>query len=104
MHSELYGFHLGLKIPLQCKKNQTMKAVFTLFAIVFLGTVAMAQTGAKEEKVATITMEVSIEKAEIQTSVEAKGNTEIARLYMFKNSRVKKALAFKTKRNRSKMA
>ena len=81
-----------------------MKAVFTLFAVVFLGTVAMAQTSAQDEKVATVTIGVSIEKTAIQTSVLAEGNTAIARLYMFKNSRVKKALAFKTKRNRSKMA
>ncbi len=81
-----------------------MKAVFTLFAVVFLGTVAMAQTSAQDKKVATVTMGVSIEKTEIQTSVQAEGNTEVARLYMFKNSRVKKALAFKTKRNRSKIA
>lgn len=81
-----------------------MKAVFTLFAIVFLGTVAMAQTSAKEEKVATITMGVTIAQVATPSIEQAKGNTEVARLYMFKNSRVKKALAFKTKRNRSKIA
>ena len=81
-----------------------MKAVFTLFAIIFLGTVAMAQSNTKEEKVATITLGVTIEKVVAPTTLDAKGNTEVARLYMFKNSRVKKALAFKTKRNRSKVA
>ena len=81
-----------------------MKAVFTIFAIIFLGTGAMAQNSVKEEKVATITMGVTIENVVVPTTVQTEGNTEVARLYMFKNSRVKKALAFKTKRNRSKIA
>lgn len=81
-----------------------MKAVFTLFAIIFLGTVAMAQSNIKVEKVATITLGGTIENVVVPAAKDAKGNTEVARLYMFKNSRVKKALAFKTKRNRSKIA
>lgn len=37
---------------------------------------------------------------EVETATE----NEVARLYKFKNSRIKKALAFKTKRNKAKMA
>ncbi|TMM53329.1 hypothetical protein FEE95_19905 [Maribacter algarum] len=43
---------------------------------------------------------VAAELNEVKTATE----TEVARLYKFKNSRIKKALAFKTKRNRAKTA
>lgn len=36
--------------------------------------------------------------------VKTTTDNEVARLYKFKNSRIKKALAFKTKRNKAKMA
>ncbi len=75
-----------------------MKAVLTLVFIIFLGTAAMAQTPSKEIKVetktATVILNLKIEKSEIQ----------IARLYMFKNFRVKKELNFKTKRDSAKLA
>jgi len=61
----------------------------------------MGQESQKEVKVTTfaegVELNISIDKT------EAKGE-EVARLYMFKNSRVKKALKFRTKRNASKIA
>ncbi len=78
-----------------------MKAVLTLIAIIFFGTLAMAQDTSKEVKVETITVGVELS---IEIQEETQKETEVARLYMFKNSRVKKALSFKTKRNRSKLA
>ena len=77
-----------------------MKAVITIIAIIFFGTVAMAQD-AKEVKVDVITAGVEL-NIDIQDEVE--NGTEVARLYKFKNARVKKALSFKTKKNRSKLA
>ena len=78
-----------------------MKTVVTFIFIIFLGTSAMAQSAQKEVKVATFTagveMNVSIDQNEVQ-------GDKVARLYMFKNSRVKKALKFRTKRNASKIA
>ena len=38
------------------------------------------------------------------TEVKTTTTNEVARLYKFKNSRIKKALAFRTKRNKAKMA
>jgi len=38
------------------------------------------------------------------TEVETATENEVARLYKFKNSRIKKALAFKTKRDKAIMA
>ncbi|WP_420602388.1 hypothetical protein [Flagellimonas sp.] len=78
-----------------------MKAVLTLIAIIFFGTLAMAQDTSKEVKVETFTVGVELN---IEIQEETEKETKVARLYMFKNSRVKKALSFKTKRNRSKLA
>ncbi len=78
-----------------------MKASLTLIAIIFFGTFAVAQTTIKEIKVETITENVILIK-EVKQELNLKG--KVARLYMFKNSRIKKELAFKTKRNRSKLA
>ncbi|MFD2585755.1 hypothetical protein ACFSQJ_02365 [Croceitalea marina] len=78
-----------------------MKASLTLIAIIFFGTFAVAQTTIKEIKVETITENVILIK-EVKQELNLEG--KVARLYMFKNSRIKKELAFKTKRNRSKLA
>lgn len=76
-----------------------MKAILTIITIVFFGTLAMAQDISKEVKVETTAAGVEL-NIEIQEETE----TKVARLYMFKNSRVKKALAFRTKRNKAKLA
>lgn len=78
-----------------------MKAIITLIAIIFFGTFAVAQNTTKEVKVETITASVVLIK-EVKQAVNE--DNKVARLYMFKNSRIKKELAFKTKRNRSKLA
>lgn len=77
-----------------------MKAILTIIAVIFFGTVAMAQDISKEVKVETVTVGITLD---IEV-VEGQKENKVARLYMFKNSRVKKALSFKTKRNRSKLA
>ncbi len=78
-----------------------MKAVLTFVFFIFITTTAMANNSAKEVKVETLSygveLHIKIEKAEVQKN-------EVARLYMFKNARVKKALKFTTKANKSKMA
>ncbi len=71
-----------------------MKAIITIIFILFIGVAAQAQD-AKEVKVVTVEKTVVIKTAE-----EAK----VARLYKFKNSRIKKALSFTTKRNKAKLA
>ncbi|MDT0606942.1 hypothetical protein [Croceitalea rosinachiae] len=78
-----------------------MKAILTFIAVIFFTTAAFAQNTTKEVKVETINVSVELN---VEVKVEKEIKTEVARLYMFKNSRVKKALAFKTKRNKSKMA
>lgn len=78
-----------------------MKALLTLIAVIFFGTLAMAQDASKEVKIETITVGVELD---ITIQKETEKEAKIARLYRFKNSRVKKALSFRTKRNKSKLA
>jgi len=78
-----------------------MKIILTLIVIILIGTSAIAQDANTEVKVETTT-ETVITNSKVKIEKEIK--TEVARLYMFKNSRIKKALAFRTKRNKSKLA
>jgi hypothetical protein len=78
-----------------------MKTVLTFIFTIFIGFAAMAQNSSKELKVETLTYGVEL-NIKIEKSTPAE-NT-VARVYKFKNTRVKKALTFKTKRNKAKMA
>lgn len=78
-----------------------MKTIFTIIAVVFFGTVAMAQDNSKEVKVDTVTVGVEL-KVEVQQSIRK--DRKMVRLYKFKNSRVKKELSFSTKKNKAKLA
>ena len=82
-----------------------MKAIITIILVVFFGTFAFAQDAKKEVKVDTIEMGVVLTEnaSEVSFEFEIDNNKETARLYKFKNSRVKKALVFATKRNASKL-
>ena len=79
-----------------------MKTLITLIFVLFIGVAAQAQNNTKQVKVATIEMTVVILTSIEETTTENK--TEVARLYKYKNSRIKKALKFTTKRNKAKMA
>lgn len=78
-----------------------MKAILTIIFVILVGSSAMAQTATKEIKVETTTMKVElnikIEKEDVQEN-------KVARLYRYKNSRVKKALQFQTRKRIAKMA
>lgn len=79
-----------------------MKAILTLLFVLIIGGVAQAQD-------ATVEVKVEIIKTSIVTSTSYKNitlesKTEVARLYKFNNSRIKKALSFTTKKNKAKMA
>ncbi|GMN08505.1 hypothetical protein MTsPCn5_38950 [Croceitalea sp. MTPC5] len=80
-----------------------MKAVLTFVAVIFFSTAIFANSTSKEIKVAAKTVSVELNVTLNQTTI-LKSETKVARLYKFKNSRIKKALAFKTKRNKAKMA
>ncbi|PRX54130.1 hypothetical protein [Flagellimonas meridianipacifica] len=78
-----------------------MKAILTTIAVIFFGTLTMAQSASTETKVDTVAYTVTLD---IQIDTDSKKETKVARLYRFKNSRIKKALSFRTKRNRAKLA
>lgn len=72
-----------------------MKTIVTLIFVLFIGVAAQAQDAKVDTKVETIEMSIA--------TPTIKENT-VARLYKNKNSRVKKALTFTTKRNSAKLA
>ncbi|WP_291965114.1 hypothetical protein [Maribacter sp.] len=78
-----------------------MKTIIATIFIIFLSFTAQAQNNTSDVKVETIEMGIVTE-----TTFEVKENisTEVARLYKFKNSRVKRDLNFITKANKPKMA
>ena len=78
-----------------------MKTLFTLIFVLFIGVAAQANTVDQEVKVETISMSI-VTSSEKEVSV--KKENKVARLYMFKNSRVKKELSFSTKLNKAKLA
>ena len=78
-----------------------MKTIATIFFIFFIGTAAQAQNNTTDVKVETVEMSIVTETA---YELKMETTTEVARLYKFKNARVKKELSFSTKRNAAKMA
>ncbi len=72
-----------------------MKTIATLIFVLFIGVAAQAQDASEEVKVETVEMTIV---------VPAANENSVARLYKFKNSKVKKALSFTTKRNKAKLA
>ncbi|MEL6917316.1 MAG: hypothetical protein AAFO99_06255 [Bacteroidota bacterium] len=85
-----------------------MKAILTLILVVFFGATALAQNTKTDVKVTAIEMDMVLDTDVIVAITFEEVNTtntgSVARLYKFKNSRIKKALAFRTKRNRAKLA
>ncbi|NKI26308.1 hypothetical protein HCG49_07010 [Arenibacter sp. 6A1] len=80
-----------------------MKALFTLIFVFFIGFSAHSQCPKNDlNKVDTIMMEVVNVSEKMEFSLD--NEKDMARLYMDKNYRVKKALAFTTKRNKAKLA
>ncbi|ADY27881.1 MULTISPECIES: hypothetical protein [Cellulophaga] len=78
-----------------------MKAIITLLFIITVGVTAQAQ----EAKVTPVLkMETTEIKAAVVKKEAVQQETKVARLYKFKNSKVKKALSFSTKRSKSKIA
>lgn len=79
-----------------------MKATLTLIALLFTTTFAAASIAVQAPEVTPIIISVEVSTEEVKEVMADK--KEVARLYKFKNSRIKKALSFKTKKNKSKLA
>jgi len=78
-----------------------MKTIITIIFITFLSFTAQAQNTTADVKVETIEMSIVTETT---NEIKTESNTEVARLYKFKNSRIKRDLNFLTKANKPKMA
>jgi hypothetical protein len=81
-----------------------MKTILTLVIVILLGFTAQAQNNTKDVKAETIEMGIVVISSSSSKEVTLVKETEVARLYKYKNSRIKKALKFTTKRNKAKMA
>ncbi|MDO6603328.1 hypothetical protein V5097_06875 [Arenibacter palladensis] len=79
-----------------------MKTILTLIFVLFIGMAAQAQNGTAEVKVETVAMSIVATTAKQEVAV--KNVNAVARLYMFKNSKVTKELSFSTKLNKAKLA
>ncbi len=79
-----------------------MKTIATLIFVLFISVAAQAQNATEEVKVDTVEMTSTTATVKEDVTIETKN--EVARLYKFANSRVKKALSFATKKNKAKMA
>ncbi|PCE64923.1 hypothetical protein [Sediminicola luteus] len=77
-----------------------MKAIVTLILVVAIGTTAAAQ---KPQPTLTNTVETE-QWVKQEKEQKEKAEQKVARLHKFRTSRVKKALAFKTKKNKAKLA
>jgi hypothetical protein len=73
-----------------------MKTILTLIFVLFIGVAAQAQNGVAQVKVETVGKSIVKETVKNENSV--------ARLYMFKNSKITKELSFSTKLNKAKLA
>ena len=85
-----------------------MKSFLTLVVVLFFSTVAVAQKAENNDKVDILKMDIVLVTGNDTDGAFEKvsvGNEKsIARLYRYKNSRVKKELTFSTKKNRPKLA
>jgi hypothetical protein len=78
-----------------------MKTLLTLIFVLFIGMAAQANNVGQETKVETVAMGIV---TVVKNEVSVKNENKVARLYMFKNSRIKKELSFTTKLNKAKLA
>ncbi len=85
-----------------------MKSILTLLIVLLFGAMALAQNTQTDVKVESIKMGVvldgslTISIATFQSSQPVQD--QVARLYKFRNARVKKALSFRTKKTKAKLA
>ncbi len=85
-----------------------MKSILTVLFVVVLSATAIANTSEDHAKVNPIKMDLvldgGVNGAKLNKKIKIATDKEVARLYRRKNTLIKKALNFRTKRNRSKLA
>ena len=85
-----------------------MKTIFSVLLLLFLNATTIAQHTKSHDKVYTTQMAVVLaDSLPVSIHMEKVGFAKengVARLYRYQNSRVKKALSFKTKKDKPKLA
>ena len=85
-----------------------MKAIITLILVLLFGAVALAHNSPADVKVEVFQMGIVLDGSTADTvpynQITPAKENPVARLYKFKNSRIKNVLAFTTKRNKAKRA
>ena len=85
-----------------------MKAILTILFVLFFGLTAFAQNTNTNDTVEPIEMGIVLDSGIVTTGnfkeVKITSQTSVTRLYKFKNSRIKKALTFTTKKDKPKLA
>lgn len=85
-----------------------MKAIITIILVLLFGAVALAHNTPADVKVKSIKMDLVLVNGITDTinykQIAPTKENDVARLYRFKNSRVKKALAFTTNNNKAKLS
>lgn len=79
-----------------------MKAILTLFFMICIGVCAQAQDAPKVQQKKVVAVK-NTKIISATNNLAIKPNLRIARLYMDKNAKVNKELAFVTERNKSKL-
>ena len=106
--SDLHSLECAFPVTLVLPNRNNMKAILTLFTVLLFGAMALAQNTTTNVKVEVFKMDVVLVDSLVvpfaDNQVTPTTENRVARLYKFKNSRVKKALAFTTKRNKARLA
>jgi len=79
-----------------------MKAILTLFFVICIGVCAQAQDAPKTQQKKIVAVKIT-SIVTTANNLAIKPSISIARLYMDKNAKVNKELAFVTERNKSKL-
>jgi hypothetical protein len=93
-----------LVVSLVYKHAQALKALLTLFLVLFLSAGVFAQNQQDHAKIENHQMDSLLDSGPSGTISGWKSkkveSQKVARLYRFKNARIQKELAFKTKKQR----
>jgi len=85
-----------------------LKTLLTIVAVLFLSTSVVAQNRIEDDKAENHKMDFVLGHSPVGSlySKEIKNSeaTTVARLYRFKNTRIKKELSFSTRKNRAQVA
>lgn len=84
-----------------------MKAILTLIFVTAFGAAALAQNVENHDEIQSIEMGVVLDSGANSTDtyqeIKTVNENQVARLYKFKNSKIKNALDFTTKRDKAKL-